>query len=148
VHKVAKKAGLKRPLEEFIEYANQFGLTSPAFILQALEKYEAGIDPDRAVSGAETDVDTKRICKALVEGEWGPIRAELEKAGGDDGKLIQQAAIGYLRSVLLAKQSTVKPALAADAILDLTRMSWGMEYSTALAYVAAILHKWTKKFPG
>jgi type II secretory pathway predicted ATPase ExeA len=145
----AAKAGVKRDLSEFIEYIHQNTITSPGFIVESLENYAAGLDPDVAVVGAECNINTKRLCNMILQGDWKPVRYELDRAQPSDAKLIRGAVLGYFRKVMVNAKPYrgVKLTLVAQAIQDFARIGWSDD-NTMLAQLTAVCYQWTKKFPG
>lgn len=135
----AKQLGVTRPTDDLAEAANRANVNSPGFLLAALEKYAQGIDPDVAVSNYAVSVDSLVICRALVDGEWPPIRAQLEKASNDDFVGVQVAVLGYLRNILLNRKPSVDVKKVAQAILDLGRVGWNQDPGSRAAMVAAEL---------
>lgn len=140
----AKQGNVNRDLTLFIDYVHTKDVTSARNLLTALEKYGAGLDPDAAVAGAESNVDTKRICQQLLNGEWNFVRQELEKATPSDARLVRSAVLGYLRAVLLNKKSNIKPSIVAQAIKDIAGTSY-MDDATQHAVLAAVLYQVCQK---
>lgn len=147
VHWAAKRAHIKRDLSDFIDTVHSHGITSPRNILQALEKCADGLDPDVAVFGSESAIDTKRLCRALVAGEWKPVRAELEKATPADARLIKGSILGYLRSILLNPRPEAKLEIVAWAIDSVARTGFSDD-RTAIAHLSSLCWQMAKKFPG
>jgi hypothetical protein len=148
IHWAAKRGGITRNLDDLIEQVHKNQITSPGFIVQALENYAAGLDPDVAVTGAESNVNTKRLCTMLLQGEWKPVRAELELAQPSDARLIRGSILGFFRKVLVnPKPRGAKLSLVAEAIQEVSRVGWSDD-ATMLASLSAVCYNLAKKFPG
>lgn len=147
VASAVERAKIKRPIDEFIDNLHKAGITSPRQILMGLEKFAAGVDPDKCISVAETNVDTLRLCQNLVKGNFGPIRSELTKATPDDALTIRGALLGYLRSVLLnPKETAVDKKAVAETIEELGRISTYTDEVAMHAMLCAVLYKVVKRF--
>lgn len=146
----AAKAGVKRSVDDLIEHIHKNVVTSPGFIVQAIENYAAGMDPDVAVVGAECNVNTKRLCNMLLQGDWKIVRYELERAQPTDARLIRGSLIGFLRKVMLNPKPYrgVKLPLVAEAIQKIAREVAWSDDATMLASLCAVCYQLTKKFPG
>ena len=144
----AAKGHINRELDEFIEQVHKHQITSPGFIVQSLENYASGMDPDVAVQGAESNLDTKRLCRFILEGDWKPVRQEMERATPSDARLIRGAILGFMRKVLVnPKPRGTKLSLVAECIQDLSRIGWADD-NTMLASLTAFAYQYTKRFPG
>jgi len=139
------RAKITRPTDEFIEVIHRAGVTSPRLILMGLERFASGLDPDRCISSVETEVDTLRVCQALVRGEWGAIRSELEKATPDGARELRGAVLGYLRAVLLNPKETISKLEVGKAIEELGRVQF-VDDTAMHAMLAAVLHRVVKRF--
>lgn len=141
----AKRAKVVRPIDEYIDTVHEKGVSSPRLILMGLEKFASGIDPDKAIAASETDVDTLRICQALVKGIWTPIRSELEKSSPDDARTIRGAILGYLRVILLNPKETVNKKVVSEVIEEIGRVQFVDEVAMS-AMLTAILFRLVKRF--
>lgn len=141
-----KKSGATgADISAFTEIVHTYSVTSPRNILMALEKVIAGIDPDKAVASLYSDVDTRRVCQALVKGNWGAIRSELSEASPSDAKLIRASIIGYLCTILLDPRPRLQPEVLAQLILDLSNTT-GYDDNILLAQLSAKLWVASKLF--
>ncbi len=138
-------AETKRDLGPFIDLVHMRGVTSPGIILNAFELFVSGIDPDKALQSIDSEVDTLRICQALLRGEWGPIRSELEKATAADSRVIRSSVLGYLRGVLISKHPSVEAKLIASAIQDIGQTGF-VDEAAIPAIVAASLWRACRHF--
>jgi hypothetical protein len=134
-----------REVGQFIDLVHMRGVTSPGIIQNAFELFNSGIDPDKALHAIDSEVDTLRICQALLRGEWGQIRSELEKATAADSRAIRSSVLGYLRGVLLSKNPTVDAKLLVAAIQDISQIGYVDEASLP-AVIAASLWRAARRF--
>lgn len=141
----AKSGATDADISAFVETVHTYSVTSPRNILMALEKVIAGIDPDKAVASLYSDVDTKRICQALVKGNWGAIRSVLSEASPSDAKLIRASVIGYLRTILLDPNPRLPLKILSQLILDLASTT-SYDDSILLAQLSAKLWGASKLF--
>jgi len=119
-------------------------ISSPRLILMALEKFLAGSTAEEAVMGGEASVDTLKICKAVIKGDWESIAAEMGQADPNAFRVARAAVASYLKTVMLTSQGTRANA-AADAIEMLAQTS-RTEESMQAAYTLAVLRKITMRF--
>jgi DNA polymerase III subunit gamma/tau len=131
----AKEANITRDLPEFFEFVHKNQVSSARVLLNALEKYASGIDPDKALDSSESSVNALRIFKGLIAGEWNNIRPELEKASVEEVRLIKASLLGLLRSNLLSRTPTIqrrKLTLAIDSLVAIPNMIETSEQFTML----------------
>lgn len=124
-----------------VDALQENGVTSPRFVLQALEKYVAGEDADLAAQiGSVTTVDTLPICRALVRGKWDDVRQAIANATPEDGRAIRASVCGYLKTMLVDQPAIGgRTGAIAQSILDLSRVG-GWEDATQLAATLAALY--------
>lgn len=139
------RGGLTRDVAPFIDLVHLRGITSGRNILNGLEQYEAGLDPDTALCAAETELDTLRICQGLLRGDWGPVRSELDKAVASDGNKIKSAVVGYLRAILVNRKPTADLKKVSKAIMQFSGIGY-QDDQTVLAMVSAVLYDLCKVF--
>lgn len=140
-----KRGKISRDPGVFLDYLHLTGVTSARIVLNSLEKYASGLDPEEAVLSIDTQVDTMRICRHLVGGEWNPMKAELLKATDSDARQLRAAVLGYLKAVMLSKNPTVKLDAVANAVKLISSAS-GYEDSTLLCSLIAALWSAARKF--
>jgi hypothetical protein len=140
-----KKGKGSKPAGPLAEALMEHGITSPGFVVMAVEKYLAGEEPDSAAQiGLESTVDTLRICRAMVKGDWETIRKEMASATSADSRAIRGSVAGYLRTILVSSEAGGMALKAADALLLLGRMPFDEAF--ALPWTAAALYDIAKKF--
>lgn len=102
VERCLAKAESELPADRLVDAIIERGLTYPRVITQAVEKYTAGASPDEAVEieGSEP-VDTSKLCRAMIKGDWPGVAKFLYQAPTSDAKAIRMSCLGYLRTVLL-----------------------------------------------
>lgn len=142
----AGKAGIKRDLSDFIEYVHTEGVTSAGILLDMLERYGAGMDPDRAAAASPIGVNTMRVIKGMTSGDWGHIRAELEKASPDDIRVIRAAILGFLKQELLKRTPSMAHKLIVESIEEVADIHYGLDDSSQLALLIARLYTMSKRF--
>lgn len=133
----AEKANIKRDLYDLVEYVHKEGVTSPSIILDILEKYNAGLDPDRAAATSPTAVNTMRIAKGILAGEWGQVRPELDKAVDNDVRLIRAAILGLFKYELMQRTPGASIKLLVKSIETLGDISYGIDAQAQLAILSA-----------
>jgi len=133
----AEKASIKRPLDDLIEYVHKQGVTSPSIILDILERYATGVDPDKAAASTPQGVDTIKIAKGIMSGEWGFCRPEIDKASGDDIRLIRGALLGFFKTELLKHTPGSRRKLLVDAIESIGDISYGLDENSQLSILTA-----------
>lgn len=141
----AAKGNIERPLSDFIDTIHSMGVTSSGIMLMGLERFASGMDPEQAILSTDVDVDTLRICQALVKGNWPPIRSELAKCSPDEARAIRYAILGYLRSILLNAKETVNKKAVVETINDLGRVQY-VDDTAMSAILTATLYVAVKRF--
>jgi len=137
IHWAAEKAEIKRPLDDLIEYVHKQGVTSPSIILDILERYATGVDPDKAAAATPQGVDTIRIAKGIMSGEWGFCRPEIDRASGDDVRLIRASLLGFFKTELLKHTPGSRRKLLVDAIESIGQISYGLDEASQLSILTA-----------
>jgi replication-associated recombination protein RarA len=142
----AKKADIKRPLDDLKEYINKAGVTSPSIMLDILERYATGVDPDKAAAATPQGVDTMRICKGILSGEWGHCRPEIDKSTPDDVRLIRGALLGFFKTELLKHTPGTRRKLLVEAIESIGNISYGIDEASQLAMLTGRVYTLCEKF--
>jgi len=142
LNKAAKMAGVTRKLPPLFEQIHSLGVSSPALLLMALEKYAAGTSPEDAAAGVEGNTaDSLRICKATTSGDWATLRKLLQAATPDDARWIRASVAGWLRGCL-ARDTNTK---AADSLIELMGPA-PLADNEMLLWLWGILHRVCKRF--
>lgn len=141
----ASKILLKRSLDLLVEQANQQGLSSPGLLLNALEKYAAGEDPEAAVRGSDCSVDTLRVCQSMLRGDWPAIRREIQYSTVEDAKGLRASALGYLRGILLHPKPSAK-LVDVSRCIDVLADAWAPDDFVLHVKVIAALYKACGRF--
>lgn len=134
----------KKPLLEALFEAK---IQSPALILNAVEKYLAGMPPEEAVKHLLTDVDATAICKSIETGDWNVIRKEVAKATADELRGIRAQVAGYLRGALVSKVPGPRATEMARAIAMVAKVDSYTDVAQGPATVA-MLYELTQLFHG
>jgi DNA polymerase III subunit gamma/tau len=75
---------------------------SPRLILNAVESYIAGDNPEEAAQvEGDTEVDSKSLVRHVVKGDWPGIAKMIRGASDDEARRLRGAVVGYLREILL-----------------------------------------------
>lgn len=148
VTRAAKRIGLTKKLEPLLNQLDAHGITSPRLVVKAVERYASGIASKDAIKSGDAEVDTLRICRAFVRGDWECIAGELRKSSPDDARTIRLGVLGYLRSILLSDRGgSIPPSRAAATILKLSDPG-PIEDPAYLAWVSAVLCTECRKYGG
>lgn len=145
LERAAKRIKLTKKLEPLKEQLDIAGINSPALILMALERYAGGASAATAVKTGDSELDSLRICRAFVRGDWPLIRAELKIASPEDARLIRLSVMGYLRSIMLSDSPSIPSSRLAATIRELATPG-PIEDPAYLAWVSAILYQECKKY--
>lgn len=125
-------------IAELVKALNEGQVTSPGFIIRALEKFITGVSAEDAVQASEvTSVDTRALCQEMVKGNFPAIQKLLEKATAEEGRAIRYIIAGRFRNILLKPTTSASYcAVAAEAIHILTDHSTfedGLQLSATVA---------------
>jgi DNA polymerase III delta prime subunit len=104
-----------RPIEELKETLDRFGVTSPALVLMAAEKFAGGASANEAVMAGDVEADTLEICRALARGDWEAVRRHAGRLNAEEGRSMRLAAMSYFRTMLINERGAAA-ARAAEAI--------------------------------
>jgi hypothetical protein len=119
----AAKAGITRALPPLFEQCHLMGISAPAILLQALEKYAAGSSATEATTGTDASgVDSLRICKALTSGNWKALSENLKDVSADEVRYVRASTAGWLKGVLVREAGTGGQERAATSLLELCAM--------------------------
>ena len=89
-------------IEELIDVLVSYEITSPGLILQATEKFIAGLPAIECISSKEiTKLDTLGICRAVSSGDWEKTKTLCEKITKNDVQMLIVCINSYLKSILL-----------------------------------------------
>ncbi|MDE2104405.1 MAG: AAA family ATPase [Patescibacteria group bacterium] len=136
----AKKGEMTR--SALVDALYDGAVTSPRLVVQAVERYLAGQPAERAaVVDSDSEVDTGRICRAMVRGKWSAMVEALASATAEDGRAIRASACSYMREMLLGEaEPGMQARVIADAIVNIARAaSW--DDTTSWAATVAELYR-------
>jgi hypothetical protein len=118
--KVATSIKLTRPLAPLFEQVHMADVSSPALLLQALEKYAAGSLPEEAVAGTDAvSTESLRICKAVTSGNWPELCKLLQGASAEEARWIKGSVAGWLRGCMKNGRSDKELVRAAMSLSEL-----------------------------
>jgi hypothetical protein len=148
VQRAIEFAGAKKPSEPLAEALLEAGVCSPGFVVMAVEKYLDGEEPERAAQvGLDSTLDTLRICRAVVKGDWETVRGSMFAATPEDARAVRGAVGGYLKSILLDSESGSRTKVVADGIRELASLT-SLEDGLQLAGTVAVLYRLCSHFNG
>lgn len=111
----------------------KYDIDSPGLILQAVEKYINGSDPDDSIFNTSNNaLDTFKLCNLVSKGDWkssANIMASMKK---EDIFMVRNCVLGYLKTILLRSESE-KALNISKAIKTISE--YCDELPTFLAYV-------------
>ncbi len=123
--------------EELLEALQMHDVNAPGLVLQAAERFFAGIPATESIDACVVSVDTLAFCRAVGKGDWKACAALLKAATRQDVPGLRASALGYLKTVLLASaQGGTRPLAVAKAMGKLAE-SGADEASLLPAFVAA-----------
>ena len=121
-------------------------VSSPRVILMAVEKFLAGV-PVKTAAQVEMDstVDTLKICRYVVNGDWSGLCPLITNLSADDARATLYAVVGYLKSIVLKPNTGVLSGYAAWGIRNLARSVY-MDDGVRSSAMVAILYDLTARF--
>jgi DNA polymerase III subunit gamma/tau len=143
-----KKEKSDKPKDALIDQLNERGVNRPRAVIMAVQKYLTGESPEEAAASAHTDLDTYRICRHCIKGDWEAAREELQKAVPEDAFTLRSHLSKYLQTVLLESQEissrTKVVANALHALASLAKMEYGLQLSATIATVYNLCASFSK----
>ena len=142
-----KFAGSKLDSEPLIDAVLENGVTSSGLVVNAVEKYVAGVKPEKAAQvEVVTNFDTHGLCRCIIKGLWGDATKQLKGATYEDTRTIRNGVAAYLKAILLDEDEISDRAnVVADSIEKLTSLST-REESLQLSATVAVLYQLAKFF--
>lgn len=143
----------KSPIEMkssvLVDELQERGVWSARLVLMAVEKLLAGASPVVAaqVELVESTVDTLKICRSVVGGDWKTLHLLLKNAPAEEARGIVLAVMGYLRSVVLNPAPSRNATIAADAIEKLSGLLY-MDDGARPMVLAAVLYQVCQRVSG
>lgn len=143
--KMAKRGGIARDVGPLAEQCAIMQVGSPRNLLQALEKYATGASAIESASGFdESGIDSLRVCKAVTNGKWIDVKANLKDATPDHARLLRASVSGWLKGCLARSTDRAEQEKAATSILELCHAP--LEDAVMLNWIWASLWKITRRF--
>lgn len=140
--RAAARIKFAAPMEPLFEQIHLMDIGAPAALLQALEKFAAGVPATDAVTGVETrGMEAIRICKAVTSGVWENVVPTLQDVTPDEVRLVAASVRGWMRGGMA---QGILPDIAAPSILELCTVP--LEDSTSLHWLWATLYMITKRY--
>jgi DNA polymerase III delta prime subunit len=135
---VVKSSKPPGPLAEALAEAQVY---SPRLVVQAIEKYAAGLPAkDAAQVQEETSLDTLRVCRAVIKGNWGVTKTELLKMTNEDVRAVRGAIAGYMKKIILDSDPR-SAQKASEAVRLLATAGYLMDEGIQVAVTTAVIHK-------
>jgi len=148
VKRALKFAKSDRDAEPLVERLMEAGITSPGFVVLAVEKYAAGEKADRAAQvGIDSSLNTLDLCRNIVQGNWSRVQPILMNANPEDARAIRQSLAGYLKGMLVRETNPKRAALIADSITMLVKFM-SFEEGMQLAGTVAAVYNICRFFKG
>jgi hypothetical protein len=148
VSRTIKFSGSNKDPEPLTEALLESGVTSPGFIVQAVEQYLAGEKPEKAAQGGfDSSVNTLQICREVVKGDWSAVRELLFAANPEDARAIRYSVAGYLKKILIDSDTGSMANRCAEGIRDLTTLT-SFEDGVQLSGTIAVLYNLCRVFGG
>ena len=137
--------GNPQSAEPLVEQLLENGIFSPRPILFAVEKFLAGKDPKQAVVfDSETALDTLKMWRAVLDGDWSAVRTMLKPVQPDEGWTLPNSLAGWLRGVIL--NGDHKSRTAADGIAKLAAIQGIEDGKMRYAAFVGIVFDLTQRF--
>jgi DNA polymerase III delta prime subunit len=121
--KAKNKTSFEGDIEPLQDALKMHDVNSPGLVLQAAEKYFAGIPPHECVlcSTSNPKLDTMVVCRSVAKGDWKAASAQLVEMTKSDIVMVRNCVLGYLKTMLL-KSTGSKAQTIARAIQDITKI--------------------------
>jgi DNA polymerase III subunit gamma/tau len=130
------------PLAEALVDQN---VTSPGFVMMALQKYVNGASEEEAAKVTQvSDINVRAITKALTTGDWFSAKEELRKASSEDARSVRAAVASYLKTILLDSDEIDDRTKSVAAAIK--QLVFTAEDSVILAAVASACHDLCRVF--
>ena len=147
ISKVLDKLGLKEKfsVSKLAEALVESSVTSPGFIMVAIQKYISGASAtDAAQVDQDSDFDHKSLTRCITSGDWSSARGQLALASLDNARGIRNGVASYLRSILLdAEDMDGNADVVAKAIDSLSKP---VDDGTLLPLVTSTVYQLCKSF--
>ena len=121
--KAAELIGYTTPVTELVDALDENGVTSPGLVLQAAERFFAGLPAVESVSFSESNkFDSMGICRAVSVGNWASCCSQMKDVVKNDVYMLRCCILGYLKAILI-KTSGTKAVLLSKAINQIAASS-------------------------
>lgn len=140
---------LTRPVEPLVEGLVKAQVTSPGFIVKAVEKYLDGATIATCIAVKDASkIDRIALIQAVTQGNWSKCQILLKEATAADVDGLKTHLAGYFRSILVnPKNSDKRLEFAANSIHELSgnnaSVVWesGFQLSVLVASIYKICNK-------
>lgn len=111
--KAKEICGSSNLIDELVSKLVESEIASPGLILQAAERFFAGVSVQDSVNFNDIGkIDSLELCRALSTGDWGKCSTILKTVTKNDIFLLKSSCLGYLKSILLKSTGNKAHALA------------------------------------
>jgi len=147
IDQTLEKLGVKEKLSSLrlCESLVENGISSPGFIMVAIQKYVSGASPQEAAQvDQDSEFDHKSLTRCITRGDWNDARQQLKLATPEDARGIRTGVSAYLRSILVESENMDGNAdVVAKAIDQLSRST---DDGVLLPLVTSTVYALCKKF--
>jgi DNA polymerase-3 subunit gamma/tau len=96
----------KEKMKSFIDLLCEYNIDTPGLVLQALEKYLAGLEPIECIFSTNAqNIETLKLCSLVSKGSWKQVSAMVKDIKKEDLVMVRSCILGYLKSILLKDSS-------------------------------------------
>lgn len=122
------------------------GITSPGFIVKAVENRLAGnTDEEAAIVEYTSSFNPRPLTKSLIKGNWSDVRKELATATAEDARSIRASVSALLSTILIESEEMGDSTTAVSKAIHRMCEAQG-ENSVILASVRASCYELCKIF--
>ena len=144
VRRGLEKIGSELSVSDLAEKLMEKQVTSPALVLNAVEKYASGGTAEEA-SDVEIDseVDTHALCRSLIKGDWEAVAGQLQNMKPEDVRPVQAGVCRYLQAILLGDASfSSRTEVVAKSIIKMSELTGAdsVQISALSAHLYQVAH--------
>lgn len=125
------------PVSDLAECLIENDIRSPGLILQAAERYFAGLTIEESILFQEaSSIDTISTCRAVASGDWNKCAIIVKDVTKSDIPMVRNCVLGYLKAILL-KSTSSKAVSVSEAIFNITA-SMGSDHTCVPSFMASL----------
>lgn len=138
-----KKADEIKSVVPLYESLIKYDIDSPGVILQTVEKYINGTEPDECIfNSSNNSIDSHKLCTYLSKGDWSKCTTVLKDLKKEDIVMTKINLVNYLKSILLTSTNHVQ---IAKAIKEIAASDYTDDLGLFLAHVCIACEIMNKK---